>query len=206
MTDRRERKIIELNDAQTSGLIASAAWFNRLDAGGRKSPCLKVLAVTLSGAGPKETQAGPCSVGRAWRASELRNKSWEDLQKLWYVLLKERNLLASQNEEAGRLNISRQFFSNTARVVKCKKSMARIRTVLNERRLAYVQAEREAIRERKQMRTELIRENTLKNLEKKGLETGEVNSPPSGSVSKQVAKETVQAAPTSSPAQPSSSQ
>ncbi|KAJ2783285.1 54S ribosomal protein L4 mitochondrial [Coemansia javaensis] len=82
--------------------------------------------------------------GRAWMASELRQKSWEDLQKLWYILLKERNVLASQKEEQLRLGIDKQFFKTTARVVKCKKSMARIKTVLNERRLAWEAAERQA--------------------------------------------------------------
>ncbi|KAJ2776984.1 54S ribosomal protein L4 mitochondrial, partial [Coemansia linderi] len=80
--------------------------------------------------------------GRAWTASELRQKSWEDLQKLWYVVLKERNVLASQAEETRRLSIPSKYFSNKSRVVKCKKSMARIKTVLNERRLAWEEAQK----------------------------------------------------------------
>ncbi|KAJ2782333.1 54S ribosomal protein L4 mitochondrial [Coemansia interrupta] len=82
--------------------------------------------------------------GRAWSASELRQKSWEDLQKLWYVVLKERNMLASQKEEARRLGIPSQFFSNQARVIKCKKTMARIKSVLAEREIAWRKASEEA--------------------------------------------------------------
>ncbi|KAJ1726672.1 54S ribosomal protein L4 mitochondrial [Coemansia biformis] len=84
------------------------------------------------------------AVGRAWSASELRQKSWEDLQKLWYVVLKERNVLASQKEERHRLAIAHQYFPNTSRVVKCKKTMARIKTVLNERRVAWECAQKAA--------------------------------------------------------------
>ncbi|CAN7097864.1 unnamed protein product, partial [Brassica rapa subsp. narinosa] len=29
-------------------------------------------------------------LGRGWKASELRLKSWDDLQKLWYHVLTER--------------------------------------------------------------------------------------------------------------------
>ncbi|KAG0366898.1 mitochondrial 39-S ribosomal protein L47 (MRP-L47)-domain-containing protein [Gamsiella multidivaricata] len=80
--------------------------------------------------------------GRAWRASELRIKSFDDLHKLWYVLLKERNMLAAQKEEARRFHISKQYFSNKGRQIKCQKSMARIKFVLNERRLAWVEAKK----------------------------------------------------------------
>ncbi|KAH0586167.1 54S ribosomal protein L4, mitochondrial [Termitomyces sp. J132] len=76
--------------------------------------------------------------GRSWKASELRLKSFKDLHTLWYILLRERNLLATQKEEARRMGISDtavQVSSN--RVHHTRKSMARIKAVLNERRLAY---------------------------------------------------------------------
>ncbi|KAL0085820.1 mitochondrial 39-S ribosomal protein L47 (MRP-L47)-domain-containing protein [Phycomyces blakesleeanus] len=75
--------------------------------------------------------------GRSWKADELRAKSFDDLHKLWYVLLKERNVLATQREQAKRLSIGKQIWSNAGRMKKCQKSMARIKFVLNERQIAY---------------------------------------------------------------------
>ncbi|KAF8486600.1 mitochondrial 39-S ribosomal protein L47 (MRP-L47)-domain-containing protein [Gautieria morchelliformis] len=43
--------------------------------------------------------------GRSWNTSELRRKSFKDLHTLWYILLRERNLLATQKAERKRLTV-----------------------------------------------------------------------------------------------------
>lgn len=71
---------------------------------------------------------------RAWRASELRLKSFEDLHTLWFVLLKERNLLSTQLEEARRLGVDIQQSTRVnERRWRVRKAMSRIKYVLSER-------------------------------------------------------------------------
>ncbi|KAH0831933.1 mitochondrial 39-S ribosomal protein L47 (MRP-L47)-domain-containing protein [Lanmaoa asiatica] len=77
-------------------------------------------------------------VGRPWHAAELRRKSFKDLHTLWYVVLRERNLLATQREEARRMGIQNpEALAAPTMDRMCRKSMARLKFVLNERRLHY---------------------------------------------------------------------
>ncbi|KAJ0982580.1 hypothetical protein J5N97_010835 [Dioscorea zingiberensis] len=75
----------------------------------------------------------PIVFGRGWKASELRLKSWDDLQKLWYVLLKEKNMLMTQRQMLQAQNLR---FPNPERIPKVRKSMCRIKHVLTERAIA----------------------------------------------------------------------
>lgn len=73
---------------------------------------------------------------RSWTMSELRRKSFEDLHTLWYLCLKERNIIAREvrlsealeNEDARQfINLDKKFHL----------TMKRIKQVLLERQVAY---------------------------------------------------------------------
>ena len=61
----------------------------------------------------------------------LRLKSFDDLHRLWFVLLKEFNLLWTEQGMAKR---NGQLWQQPERKQKVKKSMGAIRQVLGERR------------------------------------------------------------------------
>lgn len=71
------------------------------------------------------------AVGRSWRTDELRQKSFDDLHKLWWVLLKERNSLAIERHSA---RAKGAMIINPSRIRKVRLSMNRIRVVLGERK------------------------------------------------------------------------
>lgn len=68
--------------------------------------------------------------GREWLARELRLKSFEDLHALWYVLLKEKNMLQTEKyvHKANRTKMR-----NKDRLGKVRRAMSRIKHVLSER-------------------------------------------------------------------------
>jgi len=75
--------------------------------------------------------------GRAWSAAELRRKSFKDLHTLWYVVLRERNLLETQLLEMKRLGVLLDLTPIKPHMFRCRKTMARIKYIINERRVAY---------------------------------------------------------------------
>lgn len=77
-------------------------------------------------------QVGP--VGESWTATQCRVKSAVDLQKLWFVLLKERNMLATYKHNCFLYKITPMFID---RVNKVKVSMRAIKQTLGERQREY---------------------------------------------------------------------
>eukprot|EP00899_Mesostigma_viride_P002638 jgi/Mesvir1/12375/Mv00555-RA.1 len=92
--------------------------------------------------GPKASQPS----GRAWKACELRLKSDDDLHKLWFVLLKEKNLLATELEMCRAMGEKMPDFGRRDKV---KLAMARLKHVLTER--AYAQTNAQLVREKLNM-------------------------------------------------------
>ncbi|PWN31752.1 MRP-L47-domain-containing protein, partial [Meira miltonrushii] len=88
---------------------------------------------------------GPDRSGRSWMAAELRTKSSLELHQLWYVCLLERNKLATTKTEiqrAGATAFAALANYNGKRIeARVRKTMARIKFVLNERRIALLDAQ-----------------------------------------------------------------
>jgi large subunit ribosomal protein L47 len=47
--------------------------------------------------------------GRAWEISELQQKSWDDLYRLWWICHKEANIVSTRSRELGRLRAGYGF-------------------------------------------------------------------------------------------------
>ena len=79
---------------------------------------------------PYDTDSTLAPPGRRWRAAEIRLKSNEDLQKLWIVLLRERNMLHTTKLMHKKRGSEMEYPERLKRV---RKSMAMIKVVLCER-------------------------------------------------------------------------
>lgn len=83
---------------------------------------------------PKNWCENEVKVGRAWKLDELRIKSNKELHQLWFILLKERNMLLTMEHEC---NDKMELFPSPERLDKVKISMENLETVVRERNKAY---------------------------------------------------------------------
>ncbi|XP_065355096.1 large ribosomal subunit protein uL29m [Calliphora vicina] len=83
---------------------------------------------------PKNWSENEVKVGRAWKLDELRIKSNKELHQLWFVLLKERNMLLTMEHEC---NDQMELFPSPDRLDKVKISMENLEAVVRERNKAY---------------------------------------------------------------------
>ncbi|XP_078725775.1 large ribosomal subunit protein uL29m [Lampetra fluviatilis] len=82
---------------------------------------------------PKRWGEETVKSGSSWGIRLLRGKSSEDLHKLWYVLLKEYNMLLTLEQEAKRQSVP---MPSPERIKKVKHSMDRVDGVVREREKA----------------------------------------------------------------------
>ncbi|CAD7963395.1 unnamed protein product [Amoebophrya sp. A120] len=73
--------------------------------------------------------------GDPWPACLLRLKSFEDLHKLWYVCLKEKNFLLGERQFVRQASNTPNMWRNHGRLKKVKLTMKRILTVLSRREI-----------------------------------------------------------------------
>lgn len=116
--------------------LAALSWYSPTSSVGQ----CRALHTTISRRGLEEffdfpENWGESSIksGGPWTAKQLRTKSNEDLHKLWYVLLKEKNMLLTLEQESRRQKV---MMPSPERLRKVERSMIRLETVVNERETA----------------------------------------------------------------------
>mmetsp|Transcript_80611 Transcript_80611/g.184683 ORF Transcript_80611/g.184683 Transcript_80611/m.184683 type:complete len:233 (-) Transcript_80611:104-802(-) len=90
--------------------------------------------------------------GDPWPAALLRLKSFEDLHKLWYVCLKEKNLLMTERNYFQQHNVPWKQYGRTKKI---KLTMKRILTVLTRREIHQQILKAQEIAEKQNVREEL---------------------------------------------------
>ncbi|KIW19746.1 hypothetical protein PV08_00320 [Exophiala spinifera] len=80
------------------------------------------------------------SHGRSWAYSELAQKSYEDLHKLYWVCVKEQNIVMTREKERKRLRAGYGVAEHEERVKTIRNTMYRIRDVLADRQLSWEDA------------------------------------------------------------------
>jgi len=78
--------------------------------------------------------------GRNWTVHELRRKSWDDLHCLWWLCIKERNRLATEQNSRLKLRAGYGEFESTKRVNTIKETQKAIMHTLTERFYAWEDA------------------------------------------------------------------
>ncbi|KAI5790129.1 mitochondrial 39-S ribosomal protein L47 (MRP-L47)-domain-containing protein [Geopyxis carbonaria] len=79
--------------------------------------------------------------GRAWTVEELRQKSWDDLHKLWWKCVRERNIIETQAQERKRLQPGYGDFEANDRKRQVKWTQRAIKHALTERYYAWQEAQ-----------------------------------------------------------------
>ena len=99
-----------------------------------------------------EVVSGNIETGDAWPAVLLRMKSFDDLHKLWHVLLQEKNYLLTERQHAKSY---KSQWKGHGRLKKVKLSMKRILTVLSRRAIHGQTLRAKEILEKQTVREEL---------------------------------------------------
>jgi large subunit ribosomal protein L47 len=86
------------------------------------------------------------AVGRRWRLKELRLKSYNDLENLWFVCMKERNMLLTMKNLARMME---RKMPQRERLTRVRKSMGRIKKVVEERNIQALAAAKKEFEEKK---------------------------------------------------------
>ncbi|XP_059353285.1 uncharacterized protein LOC130701782 [Daphnia carinata] len=128
----------KVNSQQTFGLFSSSKCFRPANSTSIHTTSLKSSNLMQFFDDTKNFGASEVKSGRSWTLDELRIKSNVDLHKLWYVLLKERNMLLTMEYNCRE---ACHLFPSPERIDKIQDSMTRLEQVIHERNDAYWQLE-----------------------------------------------------------------